>query len=189
VLLITAALSLSIAAQERDTTLAGVPVFEPVIKHAAPRYPSRPGLRVVISDSIWTRECIPTCRDTTRITRSVAPEVVRQLRAKDVIAAACTGGMGCGGYPEHTFIRFGIPYRLPSGFRVLPGDGSLSLMSSAAKDRGEIVHVGVEVLVYGPCPKEREPCEFPDIVLFQYFLQEQPDGSYRVVSSMVTGQV
>src|SRR5687768_18517061 len=105
-LVIIAALSLSIAAQERDTSLATLAVFEPVIKHAASLYPSRPGLRVVMSDSIWTSDCIPPCQDTTRIARGIAPDVLQQLKANGVIAAACPGGMGCLGYPPHTFIRF-----------------------------------------------------------------------------------
>ena len=164
---VIAALLVASLAQEQDSALISVSVFKPVIEHAAVRYPTRPGLRVVISDRVAKGECIPPCRDTTRVIRRIPAEVVRQLQTSGVIVGACVGNMGCPHPLGETFVRLGIPYRMPSGFRVLPGEGDPSvIVGTAATDRGEIVHVGIEVLVYGPCPKERQPCEYPDIVLF-----------------------
>lgn len=186
-LFVMAVLSLS-APLHQDTSLITVPVFKAVLEHAAPRYPSRPGLRVVISDRVATGNCIPPCAGTPVI-REIPREIVRQLQESNLIAGACRGGMGCPGFSGHTFIRMSLPFRLPSGYRVLPGVEHVNgILGPGPSFIGELVHVGVEVLVYGPCPKGQS-CEYPDIVLYQYFLQEQPDGSYRVVSRAITGMV
>src|SRR5688572_10702985 len=173
---VIAALMLTTTVVHQDTALITVPVFQPVIEHAAPRYPSRKGVKVVLSDRVAKGNCIPPCAETGRMVRVIPAEVARQLQASGAIAGTCAGQMGCPGFPGHTFIRLSIPYRLPTGYRVLPGDGSLSLLVGTGPSFiGEVVHVALEVFVYGPCLKDREPCEYPDIVLSQYFLQQQAD--------------
>lgn len=186
---IVTALSLGVLAQVRDTALISTPVFKAVIDHAAGHHPSRPGLRVVLSNRAHKRECMPLCRDTTSVGHSIPPDVLRDLQASGTIVDSCYGDLGCPSPSGQTFVRLSIPYRLPAGFRVLAGEGNPMHVLGSESDRGEIVHIGLEVLVYGPCPKEREPCEFPDIVMYQYYLQEQADRSYRVVSRVVTGRV
>jgi hypothetical protein len=194
VLLGIAVLSLGTPVQQPDTSISVLRVYEAVLTDVSTRPGSRRGVRVVISDRIAKGLCAPHCRDTASVVMSLPTDIRTQLRESGLIGAACRepdSTIGCPEYQHRTFVRLGVPYQVPSGLRVRPGEGipPAILIKGEDEEQGVEVHVGIDVLVYWPCSPDRSPCEYLDIIVFRYFLRREADRSYHVVSRMITGAV
>lgn len=188
------AAALAASPSPQDTSISIAAAYTAILEHAGPRYPSRAGLPIVIADRAAKWQCAPFCVDTTLVEYELPAELVEQLTVGGLIEAACTEPertIGCPSHRGRTFVRLGLPYQVPTDLHVLPGQGRLShtRVRMGPVDGAEPVNVAVDVLIYGPCPPERSPCEYPDIEMYRYFLQLQPDRSFKVVARMLTGAV
>lgn len=189
------AVALAASATPPDTSISIVAAYTAVLEHAASRYPSRPGLPIVIAGNASNWDCAPFCADTTFVNYVLPAEVVEQLTDSGLIEAACTEPnrtIGCPSHSGRTFIRLGLPYRVRPNLHVIPGQPphpSINPVRTSPVDGAEPVDVGIDILIYGPCSPERRPCEYPDIEIYRYFLQLQPDRSFKVVARQLTGAV
>jgi hypothetical protein len=193
--LLSIALALTPSPTAQDTGISIVAAYTAVLEHASSRYPSTPGLPVVIADKASTWNCAPFCSDTTFVDQVLPTEVVEQLTDSGLIEAACTEPertIGCPSQAGRTFIRLGLPYRVRTNLHVIPGQPlhpSTNPVRTGPVDGAEPVDVGMDILIYGPCSPERSPCDYPDIEMYRYFLQLRPDRSFKVVARQLTGAV
>jgi hypothetical protein len=181
----------------RDSVPASLKVYAPILEHARTAYPARPGLPVVFSETISDVECAPHCGDSTAFRQRHSAELIRQLRSRGLIQATCrtrVGRLGCPSHPKHLFVALSSIRALRNGTKIEPvmepraagadaGGGSDSLAVP--------VDVWVEAVVYAPCPAPvgSDRCRSPDAVGYRYFLQTQPDGTYRVVARLIAWQI
>jgi hypothetical protein len=156
----------------QDTSISIVAAYTAILEHAASRYPSRPGLPIVIADKASNWDCAPFCVDTTFVNHVLPTEVIEQLTDSGLIEATCREprrAIGCPSNSGRTFIRLGLPYRVRPNLHVIPGQPaqpSINPVRTSPVDGAEPVDVGVDILIYGPCPAERSPCEYPDIEMY-----------------------
>jgi hypothetical protein len=189
------AVALASSPTPQDTSISIVAAYTAILEHAASRYPSRAGLPIVIADKASNWACAPFCVDTTFVNHVLPTELVEQLTDSGLIEAACAEPdrtIGCPSHSGRTFIRLGLPYRVPTNLHVIPGQPlhpSINPIRTNPVDGAEPVDVGVDILIYGPCSAERSPCDYPDIEMYRYFLQLRPDRSFRVVARQLTGAV
>ena len=193
-LLLSFAVALAAPPSPQDTSISILAVYTAILEHAASRYPSRAEFRIVIADRASNWDCAPFCIDTTFVNHVLPTELVAQLTDAGLIEGSCTvpdRHIRCSSHPGRTFIRLGLPYRVRTNLHIVPGQRppTFNRRRTSPVDGAEPVDVGVDLLIYGPCPPERSPCQYPDIEMYRYFLQLQPDGSFRVVARTLTGGV
>lgn len=188
------------ASAAQDSARILLAIYTPVLDRALHRFPVRAGLPVLLDVTASNAGCAPHCVDTVLVTRRLPTEVIERLKSAGLIQGTCSppGRLtyGCPGGPPHVYVRLGLPFRLGPGFRVKPMEetpgttydqGAARIPDAAAVE----VQFALDLLVDAPCPAApgSERCRFPDVTTFRYFLREEADGRFRVVTSMTTGAI
>jgi len=188
------------ASAAQDSAQILVAIYTPVLDRALHRDPARAGLPILLDVTASNAGCAPHCVDTVLVRHQLPADVIERLKSAGLIQSTCSppGHLvyGCPGGPPHVYVRMGLPFRLRPGFRVKPVEetaGSTYEQAAARlPDAAAVeVQVALDLLVDAPCPAApgSERCRFPDVTTFRYFLREEADGRFRVVTSMTTGGI
>lgn len=166
-------------------------IYSRVLKHALTRYPARRNVPVVLDSRTSNQYCHPHCVDSTRVERMHSAELVKSLRAKSLIEAACVPPPGvawsCRSYPNHDYIWAGVPFTLSPAFSIGAGQG-VDMVEPVPPGTETHAEIALDVVVYGGCTKGAG-CDFPNVMRYRYFLARGDDGAFRIIARMLTGQV
>lgn len=187
-------------AAEADSARMLTAIYTAVLQRAVKRYPAHPGLPVALDAEMSNAGCAPHCVDTALVRLLIPSEVIQQLKSSGLVQSTCRPppgrAYGCADQPGHVYVRLGLPFALRVGFRVKPAEerpgvpweqAAAAIPDSAAVE----VQYALDLLVHAPCPANpaSERCRFPDVTTFRYFVRAEPDGHFRVVTSMTTGTI
>jgi hypothetical protein len=176
-----------------DTVADPGRVYAPVLEHLLATPPAAGAVPVVLHSAVY-----PGVSGSGN--RTHPARVLRSLLATGKIQVVCDRAAGPSGCPlpagEHVSVSLGDVIDLPDAPRVkvLPEAGTpgvpLDQALAAIPDSLAVpVRAAVDAVLRTPCPAApgSERCRVPDIVIYRYFLDRCPDGTYRVVTRWLSG--
>jgi hypothetical protein len=172
-----------------------VAIYRPLLDHLRSAPPVTLIHPVTLAEHVYQGSCHLHCDAGAR---THDPRTLRTLRRQGMIADWCRvpdARISCG--PRgNSFVALGRVIRMRPGVRVAPildlrpGMRYVEAEAATAKSAYVPAAVAVDALLYLPCAdRSPEGCRFPDVTMYRYFLQPQPDGTYRVVARIPTGAV
>lgn len=175
-----------------DTLPDVVAVYTPILESLLEQAPTPPGVPVVLNAMVY-----PGISG--QAGRSHPREVLQRLVAGSAVemrTCAVSDEAGC--LPQGRYVRVSLGEVIHllerPRVKVLPPEGtpgiSLDAALAAVPDNEAVpVIAAVDVVLHTPCPapETSERCRVPDIATYRYFLDCNPDGTFRVVTRWLTG--
>lgn len=190
--LFVASVSLQVGAVA-DTATDPVAVYSPVLEHVLANAPMGMEVPVVIRRNVYAGV-------SGQVNKTHPTEMLQRLATSNRINISCPESLRSKDcelpHGRHISVGFGEVIDLAEGQRVkvLPDEGTpgvpLDRALEAIPDNAAVpATAAVDVVLHTPCPAPptSDRCRTPDISIYRYFLDTNPNGTYRVVTRWLSG--